>query len=79
VNEVVKELGLRKMTREEIERIVKIKIEENMNILKNRKEKAFGIIMGIVMREVKGKADGKTVNEIVREIIKKKLKTIQEN
>ena len=79
VNEVVKELGLRKMTREEIERIVKIKIEENMNILKSRKEKAFGIIMGIVMREVKGKADGKTVNEIVREIIKKKLKTIQEN
>lgn len=56
-----------KVSDEEIRRIVKSKIIENLDEVKTRKEKAFQFVMGKVMNELRGRADGKIVAAIVRE------------
>ncbi len=67
VKEIVKELGLKGMSREEVEKIINNIFNENPELVK---EKRFSALMGEVMKIVRGKADGK----LVAEIIKRKLK-----
>jgi len=59
---------------DEIRRIVRKKIEENMDIVVRRGEKAFSLIMGKVMSELRGRADGKIVAAIVKEELGSVLK-----
>ena len=60
---------------EEIRRIAKTKIEENIDEVRARGEKAFQFVMGKVMAELRGRADGKTVASIVREELAKIFNT----
>jgi glutamyl-tRNA(Gln) amidotransferase subunit E len=71
VQEAINNLGLKMLTKEEIEKIIDATIEANKNLIKEQKEKAHGIILGTIMREVRGKANA----TIVSEILKKKLET----
>jgi len=71
VQEAINNLGLKMLTKEEIEKIIDATIEANKNLIKEQKEKAHGIILGIIMREVRGKANA----TLVSEILKKKLET----
>jgi len=54
------------MEKEEIEKIVKAKIEEVGTIDKTK----MGQFMGSIMKELKGKADGMLVKEIIEELLK---------
>jgi glutamyl-tRNA(Gln) amidotransferase subunit E len=71
VQEAINNLGLKMLTKEEIEKIIDATIEANKNLIKEQKEKAHGIILGTIMREVRGKANA----TLVSEILKKKLET----
>jgi glutamyl-tRNA(Gln) amidotransferase subunit E len=70
-SEALEKLGLQTLTYQEIEAIVKRKIEENLDYIKQNPDKAFNHLMKIIMGEVRGRADAKTVVEI----LKKSLKT----
>lgn len=60
---------------EEIRRIVKMKIAENIEEVKIRGERAFQFIMGKVMMELRGRANGKVVASIVKEELSKIFST----
>lgn len=66
VEKVVKELGIKSVDKEEIEKIIDDILSKYPHL---RKEKRFSAIMGEAMKVLRGKVDGK----IVAEIIKKKL------
>jgi glutamyl-tRNA(Gln) amidotransferase subunit E len=42
-------------------------IEENADILKEKEERAFKVVMGKAMSFLRGKVDGKLVSEVVKE------------
>ncbi len=54
------------MERDELEKIVRQKIEGTSGIDKSK----TGMLVGMLMKELKGKADGAMVKEIVEEILK---------
>ena len=71
VQEAISGLGLKIMSKEELEKIVDAIIEANKGLVEERGAKAFGILMGMVMKEVRGKAN----TALVSELLKKKLGT----
>lgn len=54
------------MSRDEIEKVVKVKIAEAGTVDKSK----LGIFMGGIMKELKGKADGMLVKEIMEGLVK---------
>ncbi|MEM2768024.1 MAG: GatB/YqeY domain-containing protein, partial [Candidatus Bathyarchaeia archaeon] len=70
VKEAIKSLGLKTMSREELEKIIDNVIAQNKDLIKKSGEKAFGPIMGVIMREVRGKADAGLVSEVLRKKLK---------
>lgn len=62
-----------RISEEDIRRVVRSKIDEYINEIKARGDKAFQFIMGKVMVELRGRADGKVVASIVREELSKIL------
>ena len=75
--EALRELGLELLSREELEAIIKAKIEENIKLLKERGPRAFGPLMGRVMSEVRGRANPAEVQEILRTLISERLKGLE--
>ena len=71
--EAAEKLGLTSIPREKLVEIIDKVIEENMDKILSRREKAFGLVMGRVMAVVRGRADGKLVASLVKEKIKKVL------
>ncbi len=73
--EVAEKLGLTKIPEEELEKIVDKIINDLREKVLERRERAFGLIMGRVMSLVRGRVDGK----IVASIVKNKLKEFLES
>lgn len=71
VKEAVESLGLAMISQEELERIIDGLMRENKSLIEERKEGAFGLLMGMVMKKVRGRAKA----ELVSEILKRKLKS----
>jgi glutamyl-tRNA(Gln) amidotransferase subunit E len=69
--EAMNSIGLKMLSKEELEKIVQKAIEANRGLVEEKGVGAFGMLMGIVMKDVRGKADA----ALVSELIKKKLKT----
>ncbi|MGQ9538657.1 MAG: Glu-tRNA(Gln) amidotransferase subunit GatE [Candidatus Bathycorpusculaceae bacterium] len=67
--EAAEALGLKTLSKEEIEKIIENVVAQNKDLVEKIGLKAFGPIMSMVMREVRGKANA----ELVGELIKKKL------
>ncbi len=65
-SEAIAELGLKMLSRKELEPLIQRKIEDNLSWIKEQGEHAEGRLMGLVMGEVRGKADSKLVAEILR-------------
>lgn len=70
VKEAVESLGLAMISQEELERMVDDLMRENKSLIEEKKEGAFGPLMGMVMKKVRGRAKA----ELVSEILKRKLK-----
>ena len=71
IQEAISGLGLKIISKEELEKIVDAIIEAKKGLVEERGAKAFGILMGMVMKEVRGKAS----TTLVSELLKKKLGT----
>jgi glutamyl-tRNA(Gln) amidotransferase subunit E len=69
IQEAINGLGLKIISKEELEKIVDAIIEANKGLVEERGAKTFGILMGMVMKEVRGKAS----TTLVSELLKKKL------
>jgi glutamyl-tRNA(Gln) amidotransferase subunit E len=67
VEEAVAALGLGMLSRKQLVQIVDKLIEENRDLLVQRRNKAFGILMGLAMKRVRGKAKAELLTEILKE------------
>ncbi len=71
-HDAVKQLGLRMLSRDELEQLIQNKVTQNLSWVGEQGERAEGRLLGIVMAEVRGRADPKLVAEIVRRKLTKK-------
>ena len=70
--DVVRQLGLAMLSKNELEQLIQGKIKQNLSWVTELGERAEGRLMGIVMGEVRGRADPELVAEILREKLAKK-------
>ncbi len=73
VDEIVEEAGLRTMSIEDLDRIIDEVLAENSEAIREKGERAFGLLMGRVMAKVRGRIDGKTVAQRLREKLKEAI------
>jgi glutamyl-tRNA(Gln) amidotransferase subunit E len=69
VHDAAEALGLKMLSREELERLVDRVLAENKSSVEKLGKGAFGLVMGLVMKEARGKASP----ELVSQLIKQKL------
>lgn len=77
VEEAMEKLGLRIMSVEELEEIVRKIVAEKRELIEERGERAVKPIMGLVMERVRGRIDGKIVHEVVEREVRRALGTNQ--
>ena len=65
VKDVTERLNLKKINKQQLEEIIDEIIRDKKELIIEKREYAFKIIMGIVMEKVRGKIDGKEVSEII--------------
>jgi glutamyl-tRNA(Gln) amidotransferase subunit E len=66
VQEAINSIGLKMLTREELQNVVDSAFERNRSLIEERGENAFGSLVGIIMKEVRGKAGAALVSELVK-------------
>ena len=71
VKKAVESLGLAMISQEKLEKIIDDLMRENKSLIAERKEGAFGPLMGMIMKKVRGRVKA----ELVSEILKRKLKS----
>ncbi|MBW9140360.1 MAG: Glu-tRNA(Gln) amidotransferase subunit GatE [Candidatus Aramenus sp.] len=69
INELISKFS--SISDQELEKIVKATIQENLEEIKRKKDKAFNLVMGRVMAKVRGKAEGKKVAELIKRELEK--------
>ncbi len=73
VREAVEKLGLKKLGREEVEKVLDEIVRELRDEIVKRGERAMGLVMGRAMAKLRGRADGRLVAEIARRKIREVL------
>jgi len=76
VEDALRSLRVKSISLQELERIIDDIINRNINLLKERGEKAFKPLMGDVMKIVRGKIDGRVVSQTLLRKIRDKLSQI---
>jgi glutamyl-tRNA(Gln) amidotransferase subunit E len=70
LDELIEKLGLKLLSEEELKKAIELVISENIDKLKENKDRMFEFAMKIVMSKLRGKADSSKIAEIVKEKIK---------
>jgi glutamyl-tRNA(Gln) amidotransferase subunit E len=74
VEEAINTLGLITVSEDDLENIVEKAIVDHREVIRERGEGAFGIIMGSVMKSLRGRVDAAQISRLVKE----KLKSLQQ-
>lgn len=67
VQEATRSIGLKMLSKEELEKTIEQAIQTNRKLIEERGANAHGAIIGIVMKEVRGKADAALVSELIKQ------------
>lgn len=70
-SQAVKELDLKMLTRQDLEKVISKVLAENRSLVSENGSKALGKMMNLVMAEVRGRADPRLVNELLRARLEK--------
>jgi len=71
ITQILKEKAVDTVAESEVEKTIKEIIENNMSLIKEKKELAFSALMGEAMKQLKGNASGEQVSAILRKELKK--------
>jgi glutamyl-tRNA(Gln) amidotransferase subunit E len=69
IQQAIEALGLKSITREDLERLVGEIVEGNKDLIRKHGEKSYGPLMGLTMNKLRGKADPAVVSRILKEKI----------
>jgi len=67
VQEATRSIGLKMLSKEELEKTIEQAIQTNRKLIEERGANAHGAIIGIVMKRVRGKADAALASELVKQ------------
>jgi glutamyl-tRNA(Gln) amidotransferase subunit E len=70
VQDAITALGLKSVSGDELETLVSKVLSENRNLMKERGEAGFGVIMGFLMKDLRGKVDAARVSKVLKEKLK---------
>jgi glutamyl-tRNA(Gln) amidotransferase subunit E len=70
VKKAVESLGLGMISEAELEKLVDRLLEENKDLVKQKGEGAFGVLMGLIMKQYRGRVEAEKASEL----LKRKLK-----
>lgn len=70
VQDAITALGLKAVSGDELETLVSKVLSENRNLMKERGEAGFGVIMGFLMKDLRGKVDAARVSKVLKEKLK---------
>lgn len=65
--EALEQIGLTMIPQEELEAMIDRMIDQNVALIRERKDKAFGMLMSMVMREVRGRGKPETISKILKD------------
>jgi len=71
VRNAIEHLGLKRMTKSEVLKLVSGAIRENRKLVEERGKAAVKPLMGIIMEKARGRADGKLVHELLERELRK--------
>jgi len=74
IEEAVEKCGFKAMKIDDVKNFIKKIVDERIEFVKERGEKAISPLMGIIMRELRGKIDGALINKLLTQEVKKVLK-----
>jgi glutamyl-tRNA(Gln) amidotransferase subunit E len=77
ISEIKTALGLKKITKEDLKKILFKIVENNENIIKEREMRAMGPLMGDAMKKLRGKIDGSIISEELQKLIQKKIEELK--
>ncbi len=77
INEIKKNLGLKKVNMNELHKILSNLVKQNEKLIKEKKMKAMGPLMGDAMEELRGKIDGSIISKELKNLIQEKLKELK--
>ncbi len=69
VDEAVSKLGLTGMSDEELKKIIAGVVKRNKQVVREKGDRAFSVLMGEVMKLARGKVDGKKVSKMLKQAI----------
>jgi len=74
VQKAISTLGLKTISKDDLNALVEKVIEENKSVIQERGESSFGVLMGIVMKSLRGKIDAGQVSRVLKEKLKETVK-----
>jgi len=74
LQEAIEGLGLKTVSQDELEAIVDKVVADNAELIRERGDACFGVLMGAAMKSLRGKADASQVGRALREKMKEKVK-----
>lgn len=70
VNDIINEMKSNKLNEKDIEKIISEIINAKKEIINEKGENSFSILMGEAMKQLRGKVDGKIVSDKIKELLK---------
>ncbi|NVM18940.1 MAG: Glu-tRNA(Gln) amidotransferase subunit GatE [Candidatus Lokiarchaeota archaeon] len=77
IEETIEKLHLETLSYEDLKKIIKEIVDNNLEIIKEKKMRSMGPLMGEVMKKVRGKIDGEIVSKELKLQITNKLKEMK--
>jgi len=77
IDQIKEKLNIESISIEELNKIIIKIINKNIQVIKEKKMRALGPLMGEIMKEVRGKIDGAIVSKELKILIQKKLKELK--
>lgn len=74
VQEAIESLGLKVVSEDELRKFVEEVVEDNKNLIRERGEDSFGILMGIVMKKLRGRVDAALASKMLKERLRESAK-----
>ena len=69
LNDIITKMKDNKLSDQDIEKIIKEIIIQKKDIIEEKGQESFSILMGEAMKKLRGKVDGKKVSDKIRELL----------
>lgn len=70
IQQAIKGLGLKVISEKKLRKIIEGVIEDNQDLIQERGENSFGMLMGVIMKKMRGRVDAALASQVLKEKLK---------